>query len=470
MNDDFGDKMDKNSPEDTSSYQDEDYRFLSEIHKRRTLTVRQVLLIVFCVCALAVLFGVIAAAVFSAVSASYSEKHPNPVHMNADSETLVTAEESDAESQAASSLSPTPDTSAVGTGTDETSVSGNTVSSDAAPEAAGGSDEETQAEEKSLANYEALNSRMTGIGNEARKSVVHVMGIKSTEDWLHNTDTSTVTKTGLIVADTGDRLMILTDNEGIDGAQKIAVEMPDNTIVGATFIKKDPVMNLAVISVAENDLDEDAKKNCSVADLGNSYGVKSGDSVIAIGSPLGYSGSVVYGEVTSVTNTVSVTDGEYSLITTDIQGSSSGNGFLINTDGQVIGMISQKYATENASVVIAIPVSPLKQLTEALCNNDAIGYAGIVGQTVSAEISRNAGIPAGVYVTEVEADSPALAAGLAVGDVITEMDGQKIGSMRAVHNEIAALKPGTVIPVTVERQGADGYVKFKFELTIGEAK
>lgn len=451
MNNDFNDNMDKTSP-DHQTEQREDYQFLSEIHKRRKLTARQVFWIVAGVCVLAVLFGAIAAAVFSAVSASYARNHPDPVRMSTDSEafSVVESPESGADSE---------------------------ISGDAAAEVAqtSGMEEDPaalqrEAEENSLINYTALNAKMKEIGDASGKSVVHVMGIHSTEDWLHNTDTSTVTKSGLIVADTGDRLMILTDHDGLDGAQQIAVEMPDDTIVQASLVKKDPVTNLAVIAVSEGDLDTQTRSSFAAANLGNSYGVKTGDSVIAIGSPLGYSGSVVYGEVTSVENTVSVTDGEYNLITTNIQGSSSGNGFLINTDGEIIGMIFQKYATQNSSVVTAVPVSLLKQLTEVLCNGGALSYAGIHGRTVSEEVSESSGIPKGVYVTQVDADSPALAAGLAAGDVITEMNGQRTGNMRVVHNQIAALNPGDAIPVTVQRLGAEGYVKFEFELTIGEIK
>lgn len=278
-----------------------------------------------------------------------------------------------------------------------------------------------------------------------------------------------MTNTGLIVADTGERVMILTGNESIDGVQQIAVEFPDGSIATADFIKKDPITNLAVISVSSDDLSAASKNSYKTADLGNFYS-RSGETVIAIGSPLGYSDSVIYGEVTSTDNTVSVTDGEYDLITTNIQGSSSGNGFLINTDGQVIGMIAQKYATQNSSVITGVPVSLLRHLIEILCNNEEISYIGIHGQTVSETVSKSSGIPSGVYVTQVDANSPALEAGLAAGDIITEMDGRDIVTMKYIHNKIASLNPGDTIPITVQRMGADGYVKFKFELKVGECK
>lgn len=450
MNREFNDKMNNDSSDD-HLHHEEDYQFLSEVHKRRNLNARQIVLIICGVCFLAVLFGVIAGAVFSAVTAGYSERHPDPVRMNAgaDSEAL-SGTGSDAGSSAVSSLSQNTSVSA------NASVSGNTA--------------ELSPQEKSVASYEALNDRMKTIGNGAQKFIVYVMGIRNTEDWLNNTDTNTVTRSGLIVADANERLMILTDYDGIDGAQKLAVELPDKSIVSAALVKRDPITNLAVIAVEKSGLNASQKSCCAVANLGDCYNIQIGDSVIAIGSPLGYSDSVVYGEVTSVENAVSVTDGEYNLIITNIMGSSSGNGFLLNTDGEVTGMIFQKYATQNSSAIVGIPGVLLKQLTEKLCNNEPISYMGIKGQTVTESISASSGIPAGVYVTGIDANSPALAAGLAAGDIITSMDGHSITNMRLVHNIIASLKPGDTIPVTVLRKGANRYVKFKFELTVGECK
>jgi serine protease Do len=450
MNREINDNMNNDSSDDHLHHED-DYQFMSEVHKRRNLNGRQIVLIICGVCVLAILFGVIAGAVFSAVTAGYSKRHPDPVRMNANADSEAISETKSMESSSASS-----------------SVSQNAAASSVSENSA--ADPAQEDGERSLVNYEALNDQMKTIGNSAQKSIVYVMGIRNTEDWLNNTDTNTVTRSGLVVADANDRLLILTDYDGIDGAQKLAVELPDNSIVSAELVKRDPITNLAVIAVEKSGLNASEKSCYAVAALGNSYNIQIGDSVIAIGSPLGYSDSVVYGEVTSVENAVSVTDGEHNLIITNIMGSSSGNGFLVNTDGEFIGMIFQKYASQNSSAIVGIPGMLLKQLTEELCNNEPISYIGIQGQTVTESVSESSGISAGVYVTEIEANSPALSAGLAAGDIITEMDGHTITNMRLVHNIIASMKPGDTIPVTVRRKGASRYVKFKFELTVGECK
>ena len=142
----------------------------------------------------------------------------------------------------------------------------------------------------------------------------------------------------------------------------------------------------------------------------------------------------------------------------------------MNLDGQVVGFVMQKYAASGTSTVTGVAISYLKSLIETLSNNEAISYMGIRGQDVSASLSGSTGVPEGVYVNSVDAGSPALAAGLAAGDVITDMDGTDITTMRALHNRLVNLKPGDEVTVTVRRKGTDGYKKFEFTITLGELK
>jgi serine protease Do len=470
---------------------EEGYRFLSEIHKRRPLSFRTILTTAAGVTCCAVLFGVVAALVFGAVSDRRQEKKSDKISLVSQSEVEESSSKSNPEQNGSSGASDTGNnaspnkggTSALTGGKEATETGSGGIQTQEGVSGAAGSgtvtgspttltpEEETEQDQiDSLVNFQALNAKMKQIGNDASASFVRVIGIRDAEDWVHTKDVGTSARTGLIVADNGQNLLVLTDFASLTTMKQIAAEMPDGEILKASLVKHDPITDLSVISIPKNTLKGGTGASFRIADLGNSYQVREGDSVIAIGSPLGYSGSVVYGQVTSIESTVSVTDGEYNLITTDILGSPSGNGFLINTDGQVVGLINQKYATQNASVVTGVPISLLKHLIEVLSNKGALSYAGIHGQEVSAEVSKSSGIPVGVYLTGVDATSPALAAGLQVGDILESVDGLRTTSMKLVHNKLTSLKPGDTVPVTVCRLGADGYVKFDFKLTIGESK
>ncbi|MEE3419764.1 MAG: trypsin-like peptidase domain-containing protein [Lachnospiraceae bacterium] len=432
------------SPKQTEDDEGE-YHFLKETVKEKPISGRRVLSKALFAIVCGALFGVTAAGVFYGVTTSAKSRAASRVTFSEDEGGEAMSSSAPAVETPTETSTPTP----TPTETQPTEQDENALA---------------------LADYETLNAAMKEIADKANVSVVEVTGIKSQEDWFQRTDTSTVTQSGLIVANNGTSLLILTSSDSVAGANEIAVTMPDETIARASLVKRDSNTGLCVVSIPLNTLGESTLASCAVADLGNSYTVSTGDSVIAIGSPLGYSDSVAYGEITSTKNTVSVVDGEYNLLTTDIQGSPDGNGFLINLKGQVVGCIFQKYATQNTAVVTGVPISLLKYLIEELSNNSSLSYAGIHGQSVTREISKSSGIPVGVYISAVEADSPALAAGLQAGDILVKMDGLDVSSMQLVHNKLTSMKPGDTVPIKVERTGPDGYVEFDFQLTIGEAK
>ncbi len=431
---------DRNFLQENDEAEEEDYRFLKETHKRPPIKMRTVVTVLLLLVSGAVLFGVISANVFLAIVERSDQSKSSQISLPEDPEVEETEEE------AAPSQTPPPMTPA-------------------APE---GEKSEEELKAFALENYEYLNARMKETGTKAQRYMVRVAGIRSREDWLNETDISVATQAGLIVADNGRQLLILTDYALIDGAERIVVTFADGSIYDAAFQKRDPITNLAVITIAAKDISEETRESFTIASLGNSYRISTGDSVIAIGSPLGYSGSIGYGEVTSTGNTISVVDGEYNLITTTIQGSSTGSGLLINTQGEVVGLIFQKYASQNNSVITGVPISLLKHLIELLSNNGTLTYAGFRGETVTENVAASAGLVKGVYVTAVEADSPALAAGLAVGDVIQKFDDIDTTSMKLIHTKLGMLSVGDTVSVTVQRLGADGYKQFEFKMTIGE--
>ena len=241
----------------------------------------------------------------------------------------------------------------------------------------------------------------------------------------------------------------------------------DNTIVDGRYQKHDTNTGLTVVKVDLEDMEEDTRKNMTVAALGNSYITRQGEPVIAIGSPMGYSNSVANGQVTSVTNKITSTDVEYNLLTTNILGSSLGSGALITLDGEVIGIISQQFASSDKGVITGLPISQLKSMIEILSNNGEIPYLGIQGQTVTAEIAKQTGMPRGVYVSVVNMDSPAIQAGIQNADILIRFNGEDIDNMNKYQEKLRKTQVGEEVTLTVMRKGAEGYVEFEFAVVIG---
>ncbi|MBQ6376652.1 MAG: trypsin-like peptidase domain-containing protein [Lachnospiraceae bacterium] len=479
---------------------DDSYSFLKETVKRRPRSKKKILVRVAGILLSAVLFGAAAALVFLRIVESQVDISPQPstqVHIEKDVDSREVQTDASQSSVSQVTDSAISEETASGISSDLSSSVSSEVSSSAASETVSGEDESSSAvqsgetadselpesdgtdaaetekteeeqREEALLSYTRLNEVMKEISEETSRSMVQVTGITNTEDWFSNTGTDQMTGCGMIVARTDKQLLILTDGGGIEGAEEIHVTLPDGSIIPAQPVKKDPITNLCVIAVQSSSLPEESEDLIAVAELGNSYDVRPGDAIIAVGSPLGYSQSVVFGEVTSVNNRISVVDGEYELITTNCLGSSSGSGALVDLSGKVVGCIFQGYAEQNTSVITGIPISLLKGLIETLSNDAPIPYIGITGEDVTEPLSQAAGVPTGVYVSSVDPDSPALTAGLLPGDVIREIDGQEIYSMTMLHNRIVSSQVGKELSVLAMRRGADGYVEYETSITVGE--
>ena len=487
---------------------DDSYSFMNETVKRRPRSKKKILIRVAGILLSAVLFGAAAALVFLRIVGDRIDISPQPsaqVHIEKDvdsrdvhsssagssvsqvpdssvssvQDSMQSEEESsiissDASSAGSSGMSSpaSSETASVEEGSSSSAQSGESadsaVSGSDGPEAAETEKTEEELREEALLAYTRLNAVMKEVSEEASRSMVQVTGITNTEDWFSNTGTDQMTGCGMIVARTDKQLLILTDGNSIEGAEEIHVTLPEGSIIPAEPVKKDPITNLCVIAAQVSSLPEDSEDKIAVAELGNSYDVRPGDAIIAVGSPLGYSQSIVFGEVTSVNNRISVVDGEYELITTNCLGSSSGSGALVDLSGKVVGCIYQGYAEQNASVITGIPISLLKGLIETLSNNAPIPYIGITGEDVTEALSQAAGVPTGVYVSNVDPDSPALTAGLLPGDVIREIDGQGIFSMTMLHNRLVSSQVGKELSVLAMRRGADGYVEYETAITVGE--
>ena len=239
-------------------------------------------------------------------------------------------------------------------------------------------------------------------------------------------------------------------------------------IFDANYLSHDADTGLTILKVSKSLIGEETLSAIAIAPIGSSSFVEKGEPVIAIGSPLGYSDSVAFGVVTSVTNRISAVDTQYNVLTTDILGSSGGSGILVNLNGNVVGIISQQYSPPDMNVVTALGISEIRQLIETLSNNEKRVYVGIKGQNVTADISERTGIPVGIYITSVEEDSPAFASGLKESDVIIAINGEPISAMRGYTGTIANLTPGREAVFTAMRKGTEGYAEVEFRVTPGE--
>lgn len=323
-------------------------------------------------------------------------------------------------------------------------------------------------ESLSIADYQNLQNQLYAIGSQANHSIVTVTSVVSNTDWFHNSYESEGQGSGVIIQENASEVLILTEQKVITDPSRITVTFIDDTTAGAVMKKYDGNTGIAVLSVARSDISDSTLDTISIAEFGNSNGVTKGSIVIALGSPLGTNYSILTGNVTSTDNEISTIDHNYSIFTTDIVASKSSSGILINVSGQIVGMVMQDYSNSSEeNTLIAVSSTELKSMIDMLAEGKDIPYLGMMVTTVTEKIEKEYDIPEGVYIKEAMMDSPAMAAGLQSGDVITKINGEKIASDTAYSSQVMKLTPGDTIPVVVQRQGADGYSEITCEVEVG---
>ena len=314
----------------------------------------------------------------------------------------------------------------------------------------------TETIELELEDYTRLMGKMRSLSQETMKCMVTVTAGSSDMDWFNETYESERKVSGLIVDDNGVEELILTTYSDISGADQLRVTFADSTVAEAALKKYDPGTNLAILSVNLGELEESTLNQIQTVTWGNSRTLRPGEPVIALGSPAGIPGSVLFGNLTAVSYHASAVDGEYQLLLVDQLRSTHSNGVLINLKGEVVGWLQDTYLhSYNPEALTAYGISDLKGVIEHLSNNQDIVYLGIRGADVTPEVQEELGLPQGVYITGVEMDSPAMTAGIQSGDVIVDMSGQEVESLSQMQELLLNFSEDQIITVKVMRQGKE---------------
>ena len=325
--------------------------------------------------------------------------------------------------------------------------------------------EQNDAQNQQEISYVQMMSKAYEKALTAKKSVVSVTKGAEQENWNAEATGIDESVSGVIVADNGPEILILSYASICEDAKEWCVTFSDKSEYKASLKKKDKNSGFAIFAVDKKSLSDATWSASSVASLGNSNLTEQGDVIFALGNIFGYAGGSGYGIVSSSNYKEIGRDGEYSVIATDMSSASDGTGILFNLDGEVIGMISSDiWKDRGIRTANAYAISDLKLVIQLLANGASVPYIGVSGTAVTSGIQE--GMPSGIYVIDVAADSPAMAAGIQSGDVICSVNGEKIVSMSAYRKLMLTLKVGDQIKVEGKRRGSEGYVDIKFDVTI----
>jgi len=327
---------------------------------------------------------------------------------------------------------------------------------------------QTNIPEMTVASHEQLNEALFEVAKKAEKGVVEVRGIHGKEGWIEETYDTVNSVSGIIIADTGVEILMLADSSVLKDAESLNCTFCDGSTYRADVKKQSKNLGIAVFSVKKATLKSTTMRQISVLALGNSNLVTQGDTLIALGKPFGYSDAISYGIASTVGKKISFADGDYRMILSDVPGSGNGSGIFINTAGEVVGLIKPDLSgNDHISTTNALAISDLKTEIELLSNGKSVSYVGITGAEITEKMEGEHGLPQGLYVKNVEADSPAMAAGIQCGDIITSIGKTKITTQDAYQNTILEYEPGTQIELSGKRRSNNGYAEIKFTVTVG---
>lgn len=305
--------------------------------------------------------------------------------------------------------------------------------------------------------YKALKS----VADKAGLSVVTVTAAKQGVDFFNSTYQNIADEYGIVISSDSTGYYILTEYSLVKNSENIQVTYYDKTGDTAEFVAGDTTTDMAVIKTGS--------LNTTVVPVqfGNSDAVLKGDLLVATGKLYGFNGTIGYGIATGVNNSVNDTDSIYRLINTDISGTATSNGVILNLHGEVVGIITMAYNSDNTNFITAYAINDVRNLMQNLVNKKSMPYLGIKGQTVTDEIAATNKIPKGIYISAVETNSPAYKSGIQSGDVITQINGTGINNMESFMIQLEKNNPGDNVNVTIKRRGREDYKEIEFNLVLG---
>lgn len=294
-------------------------------------------------------------------------------------------------------------------------------------------------------------------------SVVSINVSATSTNYFGQTVQTAASGTGFLITEDG---YILTNHHVVNGASSVSVTLYNGESYDAKVIGSDEDYDIAVLKI-------DVTGATPVV-LGDSSKLAIGESVAAVGNPLGeLTFSMTEGIVSCVNRAINVDGTPFNMIQVDcsINPGNSG-GPLFNSYGEVIGIVSAKYSSYSNTTVegigFAIPINDVVSLVKDIMTNGYVtnkAYMGITPQTMTAQMAQQYryDVTEGVFVCSVDPDSAADKAGLKLGDVITKMDDKDIASYEDLVAAKKSYSAGDTVTLTVYREGKTIEVELTFD-------
>ncbi len=295
----------------------------------------------------------------------------------------------------------------------------------------------------------------------------------------NNTQTYTTAGTGIIIGQSDDSIVIMTNAHVVTDVSDLTATFNDSSTASASVVGSRSDKDVAVVKVRLSDLSDSTLSQIAVATLNtDTSALKVGEPVVAIGNALGEGQSVTSGIISATGRSITVNNYTYDdLIMTDAAiNSGNSGGALLNSKGEVIGINFAKSSDDGVqNMAYSIPVGDVIDLVQSMSTNssrEAVpdgekGFLGVSGVDITSDISSTYGYPQGLMIRYVQAGSAAESAGLAEYDVITALDNQTVTSQSSLSSLLKYYKAGETVTITYYHLDNNQYVEKTVDVTLG---
>jgi S1-C subfamily serine protease len=272
---------------------------------------------------------------------------------------------------------------------------------------------------------------------------------------------------GVVAGEVDGDYIILTEYNQDWGREDYYVKVDEETFVSAELISTDEYTGLALIAVNSETLNN-AGLSPRIIKMGNSYEARQNEIVIAMGRVQDNSEGYATGYITEVTSDSGI-DMSLDILKTNVELKVGDYAFVFDINGYLLGIADSESGATDDEAEHIIGISSLKPLIEKMSTAVPVAYLGIKCTNITKDIAEKFHFPEGIYVTEVELDSPAYKAGIQAGDIIYGIGDEEVMAVQTLSEKILALNKDDTIKVKIKRTGKGGeYREIEYSAKLAE--
>lgn len=297
--------------------------------------------------------------------------------------------------------------------------------------------------------------------------IARVSNTISAVTWFESTVETQRNYSGIVVSVSESEILILTVANAVTDGGSLSVTFHDGTRNEAVVKKVSDRDGLCVIAVSTEGLGIDFVEKLVPVETVSEEGIRTGMPVITAGSPMGTVGSYGFGNINFVAEPESVEDGRLLCCYSEASSDPEEGTFLMSVDGKLLGLAAARKENSEVTGNRFIVADSCRNLIESLKKGNDMARLGITGIDISFDM-RYKNVPEGMYVTAVNEDGPAFAAGLRRGDIVAMIGAREIKGISDYLNFMRNLRPGETVTVTILREsGRSEYKEMELQMTAG---